>query len=453
MLYAYRDILLFSTKKAKKLKARKKKKHLTSYLFNPRYWKKYTLFVIRLSTILLRDIKESNLKIHAAGLAYVTIVTIAPLLAISFSVLKGFGVHSQMEPFLLNFLSPLGEQGHDIAERIIIFVDNIKVGVLGSVGLAMLIFAVMSMMCKIETAFNNIWRVRQERSIVQRMRDYFSVLFIGPLFMSLSVAMTEMLSNKSFLIDKFGTDFSNRFLHPVTELIPYALFVFAFTALYMFMPNTQVKFVPAAIAGLLAAVMWKFMGQLFGIFVVGAGSYAAIYSAFAALMLLMIWIYLGWLIVLIGAAMAYYIQNPSSQKISRKYRAMSGRVREKAALLICSEIGRSFYACEAPLTLYKLVRQVGLPFVIISDIAETLARAGILSITGKASHSCYIPGCPFDEITVDEMFKKLHTVEENGGICYHNMKQSKAVDEILMSAETLVQQELAKKTLKNLAVG
>ena len=410
------------------------------------------MFLIHIFTALLRDIKEGNLKTHAAGLAYVTIVTIAPLLAISFSVLKGLGIHNQMEPLIINFLDPLGEQGKDAAEKIITFVDNIKVGVLGSVGLAILVFGVMSMMSKIEAAFNDIWRVRQKRSIVQRTRDYFSVLFIGPLFMSISVAMTEMFSNKNFLTAKFGMNFSDSFLNPVTEIIPYALFVFAFTALYMFMPNTQVKFVPAAIAGILAAVLWKFMGQLFGVFVVGAGSYAAIYSAFAALMLLMIWIYLGWMIVLIGAAMAYYIQNPSSYKIARHFRALSRRVREKAALLICSEIGRVFYECETPISLHTLAKRVQLPSIIVADVVETLSNAGILIATGKPLHSCYIPGCPFDEVTVDEMFKKLRAAEEVKGISFDDMKQSEAVDEVLKSVETITQHELSKKTLKHLTV-
>ena len=431
---------------------KKKGIHLAFYFFKLKYWKKCALFVINLFAALIRDLKEGNLKIHASGLAYVTIVTIAPLLAISFSILKGLGIHNQMEPLIINFLDPLGAQGQDIAEKIITFVDNIKVGVLGSVGLTILVFGVMSMMGKIEVAFNDIWRVRQKRSVVQRTRDYFSVLFIGPLFMSLSVAMTEMFSNKNFLTAKFGINFSDKFLNPVTEMIPYALFVFAFTALYMFMPNTQVKLIPAAIGGLLAAVMWKFMGQLFGVFVVGAGNYAAIYSAFAALMLLMIWIYLGWLIVLIGAAMAYYIQNPSSQKIARHFRALSGRVREKAALLVCAEIGRAFYACKPPLSLHTLSRRVQLPSIVIADIVETLFKAGILAPTGKKNHSCYIPGCPFDEMTVDEMLKKLHDVEEVKGVSFNNMKQSKAVDEVLKSAETLTQHELAKKTLKHITV-
>ena len=431
---------------------KKKKIRLIFYFFKLRYWKKCALFLIHIFTALLRDIKEGNLKTHAAGLAYVTIVTIAPLLAISFSVLKGLGIHNQMEPLIINFLDPLGEQGKDAAEKIITFVDNIKVGVLGSVGLAILVFGVMSMMSKIEAAFNDIWRVRQKRSMVQRTRDYFSVLFIGPLFMSISVAMTEMFSNKNFLTAKFGMNFSDSFLNPVTEIIPYALFVFAFTALYMFMPNTQVKFVPAAIAGILAAVLWKFMGQLFGVFVVGAGSYAAIYSAFAALMLLMIWIYLGWMIVLIGAAMAYYIQNPSSYKIARHFRALSRRVREKAALLICSEIGRVFYECETPISLHTLAKRVQLPSIIVADVVETLSNAGILIATGKPLHSCYIPGCPFDEVTVDEMFKKLRAAEEVKGISFDDMKQSEAVDEVLKSVETITQHELSKKTLKHLTV-
>ncbi len=420
-------------------------------LFNPKNWGKYALLVVRLFAALWRDIREGNLTIHAAGLAYITIVTIVPLLAICFSVLKVLGIHNQMEPLIANFLEPLGVQGNDIAVRIVTFVDNIKVGVLGLVGLVMLVYGVMSMMRKVEAAFNDIWRVRQERSMARRLRDYSGILFVGPLFMALSVVMAEMFSNKNFFAEKMGMNFLDGPLSHAAGIIPYVLFIFAFTALYMFMPNTRVRFIPALAAGVLATVAWKIMGKLFGVFVVGAGGYAAIYSAFAALMLLMIWIYLGWLIALTGAAMAYYIQNPQSQTIPHRFRALSARVREKAALLVCSEIGRVFYAGEKPLTLHELAVRTALPPIIVADIAEALIGAEILAVTGKNFRSYYTPRCSFNEETVDGMFRKLRAVEEEEGISFGSLKASKTIDEALKSAETLARPELAKMTLKQLA--
>lgn len=398
----------------------------------------------------MRDLRDDGLKIHASGLAYVTLVTIVPLLAISFSVLKGIGLHNQVEPLIIGLLGPLGEQSGDIAKRIVAFVDNINVGVLGFVGFAMLVIAVLKMMRRIEAAFNEIWRVRRERLMAQRVRDYLGILFVGPLFMSLSVAMTEVLRNKSFIAGKIGVNVPEGLLSPAITAVPYALLILAFTALYMFMPNTQVKIAPAAIAGTMSAVMWKIMGKLFSSFVVGAGSYAAIYSVFATLMLLMVWIYLCWMIVLIGASVSYYIQNPSSQKVPRRFRAPTARVREKAALCVCSEVGRAFYAGEEPVTAYALATRVGVPSVILSDVLEMLEAAKILVATGKGFSAAYIPGCPFDGVTVGEMLARVRAVEEAGGVKIKDIKGPPALDTLLAAVDDAAGRELAKKTLKDI---
>ncbi len=413
--------------------------------------KKSAVSIGRLSAALARDIRGETLKTHAAGLAYTTLVTIVPFLAISFAVLKGLGMHNQMEPFIISLLDPLGDQGREIAEKIVSFVDNIKVGVLGSVGLAILVYGVMNMMRKIEAAFNVIWRVKRERTALQRFRDYLGALFIGPFLISLSVAMAEVFSSTSLFATKFGFDFSTALPVSVTGIVPYALFTIAFAALYVFMPNTHVRIIPALIAGSVTAALWKVMGKVFSVFVVGAGSYAAIYSAFAALMLLMIWIYLGWLIVLIGAAMAYYLQNPTSQKMIRNGRALSARVREKAALLICGEIGRAFYAGEPPPSLQALSAATDLPSVITADTVEMLTASGLLVVTGKAFSAGYIPGRPFDETTVADMLKKLRSVEEQEGISFPSLQPAKAADALLEAATAAADREWAKKTLKQLA--
>lgn len=400
---------------------------------------------------IVRDISDDALKIHASGLAYVTLVTIVPLLAISFSLLKGLGIHNQVEPFLESLLRPLGDKSGEVAGNIVAFIDNINVGVLGIVGIAVLIFAVLDMMRRIEAAFNDIWRVKRERTILQRVRDYLGVLFIAPLFMSLSVAMTEAMRNQSFLA-RTGIVIPDSLLNPAIGAVPYILFVLAFTGLYMFMPNTPVRVVPAALAGALVAVLWKIMGKIFSVFVVGAGSYAAIYSAFATLILLMVWIYLCWLIVLIGASVAYYLQNPSSQRVSRRFRALTARVWEKTALLTCGEIGRAFYAGEEPPATTALATRIGMPSIILTDILDALVAAGILAtVRTRAFGGGYIPACPFDELTVGDMLMRLENSDEKTGVTAAEIKAPADVESLLAAAQAAARRELAKKTLKQIS--
>lgn len=408
--------------------------------------------VAHLVLAVAHDLREGNLRLRAAALTYATLLSLAPLLAICFSVLKGIGLHNQLEPFLLDFLSPLGEQGRDIARKIVGFVDNIKVGVLGTAGFVALMYGVIAMMREIELAFNDIWRVKRTRSLTQRIRDYLSVLFIGPLSMALSVAMTEAFRHANLAEKWLGIVIPGGVFETAAAFMPYALFMFAFTALYMFMPNTPVKLVPALAAGFVATVLWKILGWLFGIFVVGSGSYAAIYSIFAAMMMFMIWVYTGWLVVLIGASLAYYVQHPSNQRIPRRFKHMSMRVREKTALMLCGEIGRGFYAGETPPVLSALAKKLELPALIVGEVAEALIKVGILATTGKAARQ-YMPGCPFDMVSVDEMLKRLRAADEADGIAFDQVKSSGAIEGILNSIDTIARRELGKITLKQIASG
>lgn len=409
-------------------------------------------YVLRLATGVFHDVQTGGLRMRAAALTYLTLLSMVPLLAICFSVLKGFGIHNQLEPFLLDFLQPLGPQGHDVALKIVEFVDNIKVGVLGAVGVVLLIYGVISMMREIEASFNDIWRVRQSRSFVQRTRDYLSVLLIGPLFMSLSVLMTEAFRHASLTQEWLGINVPEGGFDGIAHLIPYALFTLSFTALYMFMPNTTVKFWPALVAGAMTAVMWKLLGWLFGVFVAGSASYAAIYSVFAAIMLLMIWVYNAWLIVLVGASLAYYLQNPSNYRIARYSRVMSWRVREKTALMICGETGHAFYAGDPPPTILDLTRKLGMPAQIVTEVVETLVKSGVIVAVGKGGRQ-YIPGCPFDTVTVADMLDKIMLAEEVEGFRYNELKAPKQTETALHAADVAVKRELAKFTLKQLSGG
>ena len=156
-------------------------------------WRRLVLWTLRIGQACWRDLAEGQLTLRAMSLVYTTLLSLVPLLAISFSVLKGFGVHNQVEPLLLGFLEPLGDQGVEISARIVGFVDNIKVGVLGFLGFVLLFYTVISLMQKIERAFNYTWRIGRERTLGQRFRDYFSVVVIGPVLVFSSLSITASI--------------------------------------------------------------------------------------------------------------------------------------------------------------------------------------------------------------------------------------------------------------------
>lgn len=411
------------------------------------------LWALRLVMAVLRDMREGQFDQRAASLAYTTLLSFAPLLAIIFAVLKVFGAYNALEPSLRAFLDPLGSaQAAEISGKVVGFVAHINVGMLGMVGLAVLFWGVTGLLRDVEEAFNDIWRVRAARSFLQRLRDYTGVLVIGPLSLLLSVTMTATLRHAGVFGEYLHIDITGGAFEAVFSIVPYLLFMLAFAALYMFMPNTQVKPAPALAAGFITGVIWKVLGKLFGLLVAGSASYAAVYSAFAALVLFVLWIYAGWLTVLAGAAICYYLQNPSNQPLSRKVKNLSLRFKEMLALQICADVGASFYREGHGQTLAAMALKAGVPALAVEDVAEDLTRMGILAQTG-ARGALYIPGRPFDETAVADMIAAIRKADESGVLRLERAQQDAAVQEVLAASDAGLRHVLGAYSLKDLALG
>ena len=361
----------------------------------------------RLAGAVVRDFTDGRLSLWAMSLVYTTLLSFVPFLAISFSVLKGLGVHNQLEPFLLDLLRPLGPQSGEIVSRVLEFVGNIKVGILGGVGVAFLIYTVISMVEKVERSFNHIWNVTAGRSFARRFSDYLSVLLVWPLTMSISVALAASMQYEWIgSLDRIGL---------LPRLVPWFLMALAFTFIYMFIPNTRVRLGPAFIGGMVAAGFWKLLGFIFAVFVAGSASYAAVYSAFAALMLLIIWLYFGWLTVLIGADVSYYCQNPQNKKLARGHLHLSTRVREKAALAICMAIGRQQREGDDLLSVNALAERLKIPVLAVEEVLSVLVAGNILAET-KGAVSGFVPARAFDTATVFDLLMVLRQAHEKDGI-------------------------------------
>src|SRR5574337_422396 len=203
--------------------------------------RRFLLDTARFVVVIIRDVLYGQITLWAMGLVYTTLMSLVPLLAVSFSVLKAFGVQNKLEPFLLDLIAPLGANGAVIAHRIVEFVNNMRVGVLGVVGLGLLMYTVMSLIQKVEQGFNAIWRVRGQRSMLHQFSEYLSVVLAGPVVVVSALALTASLMSTSLVqrlvqIEPFGTIIAG-----AGKLVPYALVSASFTFLYVFLPNTKVR--------------------------------------------------------------------------------------------------------------------------------------------------------------------------------------------------------------------
>lgn len=340
---------------------------------------RYALQAARYALALLRDLIEGEISLRAMSLVYTTLLSLVPFLALAFSVLKAFGVHNQMQPLLQQMLAPLGEQAAVITQNIIGFVDNIKVGVLGSIGVGMLLYTAVSMISKIEHSFNFIWKIGQTRGATQRFGEYLSVMIIGPVLVFSALGLTASVRSSAIVtrlaqIEPFGTT-----LLLLTQLAPYTLIVAAFTFLYAFIPNTRVRFKASAGGALFAGLAWETASIGFATFVTGAGRYSAIYSGFAIVIILLIWLYLSWLIVLFGCRLAFYIQNPRYLSGVVESAPPGSRESEWLALRVMSLTAARFIRGQSSLAFEDVQRALAVSGERLERTVADLVRAGVLA--------------------------------------------------------------------------
>jgi membrane protein len=410
------------------------------------------VFVARILHMLLRELVGGQLNLRAMSLVYTTLLSIVPLLAVSFSVLKGFDVHSRFEPVIYDFFSPLGPKGTEIADRIFEFVDNTRAGVLGSLGFALLIYTVIALLQKIEAAFNFVWQVDHLRSFAQRFSNYLSVILVGPVLMFSALGLTATIMNTGLARRLVEIEPLGSMVVYSGKLMPYLLVCLAFTIVYMFIPNTRVRFHAALTGGVIAGILWETTGWGFATFIATSSRYAAIYSSFAILIMLLIWLYLNWLILLVGSQVAFYVQYPKYMTLHRVRFIISNRLRERLALQLMFLIGYNYYHNRPPWSVEGLVTRLDMPGQPVQRILGMLVEAGyLIEVPGKTA-VVYLPAHDIEAMRLADL---LAAVRQSGESRFLNERQLPAiapVDGLMAQLDEVPGRILEARTLKDLVL-
>lgn len=409
------------------------------------------IIALRIIYLLIRDLKEGQLNLRAMGLVYTTLLAMVPLIAVSFSVLKGFGVHNQVEPLLLGVMEPLGEQGVEITNKIIGFVDNIKAGILGSLGLAFLIYTVVSLLQKIERAFNFTWRVTTHRPLSQRFSDYITLILIGPVLIFSALGMKASVANIELLKKVMEVEAIGLAFNLVGYLVPFLLIVTIFTLVYKLVPNVNVGIKPAFIGAVVAGLLWETSSWAFANFVVGSTKYTAIYSAFATLIIFMIWLYLNWLILLIGCSVAFYYQYPEQRTLRPRTIVLSNRLREKLSLYIMILVARNFYQHKQAWTLDALIKRLNISGDICESLVNYLLAAGLLIRTADEPVT-YVPGYAIERITIKDIISSVRKSGESETFSIETLPKDQVVNSIFSEVEDAINKQLDSTTLYELSL-
>jgi membrane protein len=411
--------------------------------------KAFFVKIMRFLYVSYQEFSEGQLTLRATNLVYTTLLSLVPFLAVSFSILKAFDVHNQLEPFLLSFFSSLGSETDDFVEIILEFVDNTKVGVLGAMGLLLLVYTVISLIQKVEEAFNYIWKVKKTRNFVRRFSVYISVILIGPVLVFSAISMTASLMSSTIVQEIISREPLGMIFYFSGKMIPYIFVCSAFTLLNIIMPCTKVELKSALIGGITAGILWQTAEWIFTSFVVSTSKYPALYAGFAVLIFFMIWLYISWIILLLGAKISFYHQYPQVISVKKEVFKLSSRLKEQLALVIMYLIGTNFYLNKDPWTLKSLVKRLEMPVETTQDMLMILEKTGLIIESGDETPA-YLPSKDTETITLQEIINTVRCSEEK--VCYKYIQSMSIpqVDAIMKKVEVQITSGLSNKTLKDL---
>ena len=372
--------------------------------------------LLRVLVLAVRGFREDKVSLRASALTVFTLLAVVPLVALAFGIAKGFGLKTYMEDQIRNLVAGTDLPGQEqMLDQIIqfanSFLDNTSGGIIAGIGLVILLWSVFKVFSNIESSFNAIWQIRKSRSWFRKFSDYFSLMLIGPIAVILSSsAMIFIQTQIEQIIDRL--EYLN-FLSPVilflVQLIPCVLIWLLFTFLYVFMPNTRVRFRSALIGGLVAGTAFVITQHVFINFQIGVSRYNAIYGSFAALPLFLIGMQISWLIVLFGAELSFADQNIQRYEFESDIDNMSIYSRKLIAVVITHLLVQNFTKAEEPLTAEEISHRLRIPIRLVRKILFDLVECRILSeiVSPNTKERAYQPGQDVDNLTIAYVLEQL----------------------------------------------
>lgn len=406
--------------------------------------KKKAFLIKQLRVILLaiRGFNEDKCMDKASSLTYYSLLSIVPVFAMMFGIAKGFGFEQKMEDHLyatMHDKKVILDQIFEFTHRML---ENTQGGLIAGAGLVMLLWSVMKLLGNIETSFNEIWEVAKNRSFIRKMSDYFSIMLLAPILIILSKSATTLITSYIHSLQDHivWLNYFGWIISILMKIIPWSLVWFAFSIIYMLMPNTKVFFRSAFVGGVIGGIIFQIVQFLYIKFQVGVASYNAIYGSFAAFPLFLVWLQTSWVIVLLGAEVAFASQNANKYEFELATKNISNDFRFKLSLLVTHHIATRFENEKPPITASELATNLGLPKRVLNNIVQGLSDASIVTFTStddEKEDGIQI-AIPLSKLTINKVFRMLHlkginNLEIDINSTYHSVAEK--VDRLFESFE------------------
>ncbi len=366
--------------------------------------------IIKTLYIAIDQFTKDRILNRASALTYSTLLAIVPILAIVFAIARGFGFANLVEN---QFRDAFGGV-NDTTETILHFVDSYlsqtKSGIFIGIGLILLLWTVINLINNIERTFNQIWDIKKSRTPYRKLTDYFSVILLVPLLIVISAGASIFVSTIMKGIEDFVI------LAPIIKFlirsVPFVLVWLMFTGLYMYMPNTKVKFRYALVAGILAGTAYQLFQYIYISGQLWVSRYNAIYGSFAALPLFLLWLQTSWTICLFGVEFTYAGQNVNNFSFDKDTRNISRRYRDFISILIMSIIVKQFQSNETPYTAEEISQTYKIPIRLTKQVLYQLQEIKLIHefiIDDKTQEIGFLPSVDINQLNVATLLDRIDT--------------------------------------------
>ncbi len=347
--------------------------------------------ILKISTIIIKDFIRDRGHVLASSLTYYSLLALVPTAAIIFSILHKIGIQRTYGADFLNRVIFDAE----VAEEIITYVDTARLGALGIIGAVVLLKITVFLLTNVEKAFNTIWGVKESRPLYKKILYYISAIIILP------VVITVGLSG--------AMDFAGDILPFSRGVIPVLITCFGFSFLYFAFPVVKIKMKAALIGGFIAGLLWHMSYRVYIIWSrLAVTELNIIYGSFSQLALVFIWIYIIWLIILIGAEISFAVQNHRIYKREGRPGAVSFSLKEKAGLLVTAIIYINRVKKRPPLTAEEIIKKSGGPIKLINRMLYELTEVGILKEVHQKKIRYFKPAKKDEQVTAWYIIKALN---------------------------------------------
>ncbi len=381
---------------------------------DPRH--RWYINLIKTVNLTVRAFLDRNLQSQAAALTFKTLLAIVPALALLFAISKGFGIQNVLKSSLFEYFPAQGEALDKALTFVDSYIQSSTEGVFVGIGIIFLLYTLISLLGSVEDAFNNIWNVKQGRTLGRKITDYTAILLLLPILLVCSSGITVFMSTT--LSTALPFKFMSPLISVMVDFVGIVLGWMFWVGTYALIPNTRVKFKNALISGILAGTGFYILQWLFVTGQIYVTRYNAIYGSFAFLPLLLLWLQLVWIITLAGGGLCYASQSINDFNFSNKLSRISLDYKRKIIVVVMAIIVKRREKSLEPQEENAIAEEYGLPMSIVNQAVNTLVDARlvervIIQSNGGRQVLGVAPALDTQDITLGLMLRRLR----NDGSC------------------------------------